>query len=301
MCSKYHELARELDLRVKTHTYVLWEHTLGILFRKGWVLAMRPHTQCELWLQPLTSSSLLLHLGSLPPWHHITTCTPVWPNWVINTCSFWQTKFPLPAEPSRHQREKPREFHVSRQEASFLISPGHLETGGHAYFWDCPALSLISREARHFHWVQAPALLSLACALSPGGKAQIAHKVVPPEIAPSSLSDLLRCPTQTCPCTVTREAQPDGCNVCRGSKLTYLRADGVPGLSHPWKDKAGQFGSPSPQEQSLASSTQGPQPLFPFPSTSDSHPATLATASWLLRPQGLAGEYTQHHSRCQWP
>ena len=81
--------------------------------------------------------------------------------------------------------------------------------------------------------------------------------------------------------------------------MTYLRADGVPGLSHPWKDKAGQFGSPSPQEQSLANSTQGPQPLFPFPPTSDSHPATLATASWLHRPQGLAGEYTQHHSRCQ--
>lgn len=46
------------------------------------------------------------------------------------------------------------------------------------------SLSLISREPRHFHWVQVPTLLSLARALSPGGKAQIADKVVPPEIAP---------------------------------------------------------------------------------------------------------------------
>ena len=70
------------------------------------------------------------------------------------------------------------------------------------------SLSLIFREAYHFHWVQVPTLLSLAHALSPGGKAQIPYKVMPPEIAPSSSSDLLACPTQTFPCIVTREAQP---------------------------------------------------------------------------------------------
>ena len=156
------------------------------------------------------------------------------------------------------------------------------------------SLSLISREPRHFHWVQVPTLLSLARALSPGGKAQIAHKVVPPEMAPSALSDLLSCPTQTC-LVQSPERLSQMIERVQGTQTDLAQswwwARNEPPAERQsrsvWQQDAAQLTGNTWRPQSTGTIPgqfhTATSASISLPSTSDSHPAALVTAGWLLR------------------
>lgn len=136
------------------------------------------------------------------------------------------------------------------------------------------------KEACHFHWVRVPTLLSLAHALSPGGKAQIPYKVVPVRNCPILLIRPTCLPDPDLPLVQSREKlSPGNSNLLRRSKLTCLKADGEPRPSHSRKPRAGQCSSrmlrgehgrprmPQAVPQSTgrvytASSGQEPQHLF---------------------------------------
>lgn len=160
------------------------------------------------------------------------------------------------------------------------------------------------REACHFHWVQVPTLLSLAHALSPGGKAQIPYKVVPARNCPILLIRLTCLPDPDLSLVQSRERlSPGNSNPLRGSKLTCLKADGRPRPSHPGKLRAGQCGSRMLRgelgrprlPQAMPQSTGSLYGQFQAGTSASVSPTALATST-LLRPQGLAGGYAQCHS-----
>ena len=173
------------------------------------------------------------------------------------------------------------------------------------------SLSLISREPRHFHWVQVPTLLSLARALSPGGKAQIAHKVVPPEMAPSALSDLLSCPTQT-GLVQSPERLSQMIERVQGTQTDSPELM----VSQEWatRGKTKQVslaaGCCTVNREYLAAPVHRDNPwsvphsdlsLYFPPLHLGLSPRSTGYSGLAAQTQGLAGEYTQHHSRCQWP
>ena len=289
------------------HVFTPWEY----ISERGGCSQWVP-TQCEPWLQPLTSSSLLLHPGSLPPWHHIATCTPASPNWVINTCSSWQTKFPLPARSSRTKGKSPENFMLADGKLHFLQAPGTWKQEGMPTF-ETVLLSLTD--------IQRAASLSLGSGPHPSfpcpcpkpwRESPDCSQGGASRNGPISLIRPTQLPDPDLPRTVTREAQPDDWT-CAGD-ANWLSPELM--MSQEWatRGKTKQVslaaGCCTVNREYLAAPVHRDNPwsvphsdlsLYFPPLHLGLSPRSTGYSGLAAQTQGLAGEYTQHHSRCQWP